>query len=705
MNPKYIDSNRFFNFLVSPFILALPIVIGIILILPEGFKKYEIKIVETGYVHKENSIEEYHDLDRDGFSERIVSFKNSLGFPAIKVLNNDGSTIDQWNFKGRFPEKKDHFYCGDMDNDGKKEIYAFTIKSDSLLLHAISPFTVNTIPFSNKLVSEIWKINDTVQLFVNYGTFKDLDGDGNNELIFAVKARFSLQPRGIYVYSLIKDSIYHTKPMGANIIDLIVEDINKDGKPEILCSSITLGNISDSLNIPFNDYSSWIMGFDKDLNFLFPPLEYNVYPSSAFMTILTIESKKLLAIYFKNRSKNDVSSRIALIDTKGKIIKQKSIMGKEPRIKDSNQLISLLHQNNSESLFLIGGSNALQFDNDLNTRKFINVDRLNRLLMTVDLNNDGLDELIFGGDNNRLIITQPGFKDPVIIQNDKNLFSEIPYSISIKKNGSKNPELFITSDNKTYQYTFIQNRFYFLKYPIWIGIYILILSIILLIRTIQRIQLQRKMEIENRLNALQLKTIKSQMDPHFMFNVLNSISTNILSEKKEIAYAYMIKFSSLLRSLFTNADNLVISLQKELEFVDNYLELEQIRFKDNLHYHIEVDSNVDQSVQIPRMLIQLFVENSIKHGLQNKDGTGKIIIQIGVRKAQTVITIQDNGIGRDASKKFKEGNGKGLVIIKDMIQLFEKLKGIIITFHYDDLSEIDGQIAGTKVDIMIPGKS
>ena len=698
---KPLNKTRVIDFLGSPFFMALPIALFIIYFLPDIFQKYEVEQTHSGQADKNNSFEEYHDLDGDGYSERLVLFKNTLGFPAVKILNNDGSIVDQWNFTGRYPEQPGYFHCGDMDNDGAKEVYLFTVESDSLMLSAIAPFTEKEILFKNKLISRIWKHNDTVQVHISFGTFYDLDGDGFKEMIFAVKAGFSLQPRGIYVYSFVSDTIYHSKLYGANISGLFVEDIDMDGKADIFCSYSTLGNIHDSLGIPYSDYSSWLMGFNEKLDLMFTPIEYDAYPSHACMAKIRTGNKNRIVVFFKNKSKSGLPSMIAIIDEKGEIIRKKSI-GKDGILNMHPTISAIIYKGIPAIMTKVDNNSIVLLDTLLQPVKTISNLATGRFLFKTDLNRDGNDELVFKVDNKNILITQIGFNYPVKIINDRDPFSKIPFCISIKKNGGNPPELFIKAENKVTFYTYNFNKRYYLKYPIRLGIYLIILSVILLIRHIQKIQLQQKMEIENRMNALQLKTIKSQMDPHFMFNVLNSISTSILNEQKENAYRYLVKFSGLLRSLFTNADELVVTLKEELAFVENYLELEKFRFKEKLSFEFEIDPKADQSIQLPRMLIQLFVENAIKHGLQHKEGKGRILIKAEQKNGQLIISIEDDGIGRKAAKQHQEGHGKGLKIIDEMIGLFEKLKGIHISYRYEDLFNENGQAVGTRVVIDVP---
>ena len=165
---KKITKSQWLDFISSPFVLALPIAMGIILLLPDIFQKYIITQTYSGKADKPNSIEEYRDLNNDGYSERVIAFPNELGLASIKLLHNDGSTIDQWNFPGKFPGVYNNFFCADLNNDSFMEIYVFTLQKDTLYLHAFNPFTGGDFIFLNKPVSVIDKFKDSLD--VNIGT-------------------------------------------------------------------------------------------------------------------------------------------------------------------------------------------------------------------------------------------------------------------------------------------------------------------------------------------------------------------------------------------------------------------------------------------------------------------------------------------------------------------------------------------------------
>ncbi|MCB2206653.1 MAG: histidine kinase [Bacteroidetes bacterium] len=697
-----IKKSKLFDILLSPYFLSLIITIPIILFLPDAFNKYEVKLTKSESVLKPNSIEEYYDLDFDGFSERVVAFPNAIGLASVQILNNDGGLIDQWNFKGEYPLIGGRFTCADLDADSLMEVYVISISNDTLYLHAFEPMNTGEIIFTNKFLSKIDLYENEIDVRIGWTEPQDIDGDRFDELIMNVHAGFSKQPRGIFVYDAQEDTINRTAPMAANINRIVCTDLNGDNKMEIFCGGSTLGNILDSLGIPYSDYSSWLFGLDHQLKLLFDPIEYDAYPS--FININEIKSgevKRIVALY-KNKTNSDHASILSLIDEKGNTIRKMNI--EEVGIDyNFHPTISTIEYEGKQCIMMTSDTNeTLLLDSSFQVVKTIPVFAMDRILETVDMNQDGKKEFIFRHMKNRIQITDNRLKNSVVIPIKLNSFFMNPWKASIKLNGTKLPELFIKSDHSVSFYTYHANPLYYLHYPIWLGIYLIILALIILIRHIQKIQLQRKMEIENRMNALQLKTIKSQMDPHFMFNALNSISNNILQNEKDIAYKYLIKFSSLLRSLFNKADDLTITIQEELNFVQNYLELEQFRFKGGFSYEIETEPNMDLSIQVPRMLFQLFVENAIKHGIRHrKDNEGQIVISLKMNAKSIIATIEDNGIGRKEAKSHKDGHGKGLKVIDEMIALYENIAGKKVKYQYIDKKDDFGAGSGTVVNIII----
>jgi len=319
----------------------------------------------------------------------------------------------------------------------------------------------------------------------------------------------------------------------------------------------------------------------------------------------------------------------------------------------------------------------------------------------VDIDEDGRYEYVFLSPENVMVIYDDNLSNPATFETGIQPFTTTWIEIGLKHNGFKQNEVFIKTDNFLYLYTYAPDNLYYLKYPIWILLYAFVVFILWLTQRIQKIQLKRKQIIEETINNLQMKTIKSQMDPHFMFNVLNGLANNVAMGKSKKAYDQILRFSLLLRSLMKLTDKLDISLGEELEFVNSYLELEKFRFKDDFEFEMLVDENINKTLRLPRMLIQLLVENSIKHGLRNKEGLKKVSIKIFSDNKNTIIIVEDNGVGRKEAMQKTRETGKGMKLIKDMIRLNRKLGGNEITIHYTDLYDENSAASGTRVELTL----
>ncbi len=220
-----------------------------------------------------------------------------------------------------------------------------------------------------------------------------------------------------------------------------------------------------------------------------------------------------------------------------------------------------------------------------------------------------------------------------------------------------------------------------------------------------------KLAQERELVFLKLENLRSQMNPHFIFNALNSIQEYIILNKKNLASDYLGKFADLIRTYLNHSNKGVISLQDEIDCLAMYLELEELRFEDKLNYTIQIDKEVDtEAISIPTMLIQPYVENALKHGLLHKKDNRKLHIILEASSENDTITcvIQDNGVGREKAlaiklKKDKMHKSFGTQATQDRLDLLnygkEKQIGVSIEDLLDKTSQ---QPTGTKVIITIP---
>ncbi|RRB06692.1 sensor histidine kinase [Larkinella rosea] len=224
----------------------------------------------------------------------------------------------------------------------------------------------------------------------------------------------------------------------------------------------------------------------------------------------------------------------------------------------------------------------------------------------------------------------------------------------------------------------------------------------------------KKREVEkNRLAQLiaelETRAIRAQMNPHFIFNCLNSIQECILADNTETAYRYLSKFSRLLRLVLEESARNFHALQHELDLIRLYLELESMRFDQPLHYSIDVDPGVEASnSQIPSLLLQPLVENAIWHGLIHQTGSRQLRLFIQQSDSQTLTClIEDNGVGRQraaglSAQKLVARTTRGLALVTERLQLLEPAGHGHGTLEIEDLVDADGQPAGTRVRVQLP---
>lgn len=218
-----------------------------------------------------------------------------------------------------------------------------------------------------------------------------------------------------------------------------------------------------------------------------------------------------------------------------------------------------------------------------------------------------------------------------------------------------------------------------------------------------------KAAIKQQVAELEAKAIRAQMNPHFIFNSLNAIQEAIVTEKVDAAYDYLSRFSKLLRMVLDNSDKNFIPLNSELETIRLYLSLEALRFSQSFSYSIELEQGLDKDdIYIPSLLLQPFVENAIWHGLSNKEGEKKLVLQFSEKNGYLECVIQDNGIGRKKSaeiKKSKLGSGrfesKGTKLALQRVGILNREEPGSASIETIDLYDATGEATGTKVLIKL----
>lgn len=207
-------------------------------------------------------------------------------------------------------------------------------------------------------------------------------------------------------------------------------------------------------------------------------------------------------------------------------------------------------------------------------------------------------------------------------------------------------------------------------------------------------------------NLLALKSLRSQMNPHFIFNALNSVNSFIATNDERTANKYLSDFSQLMRSVLENSEEDFIPLEKELELLRLYTKLEHFRFQDKFDYDISIDENVQiKDFQIPPMLLQPYIENAVWHGLRYKKDKGRLDIAINQKEKDIIeIVILDDGIGRKKSRALKTEHqqmqkSKGMSNIKKRVAILNDMYKDKVDVFIDDYQQSED--AGTKVVVTL----
>ncbi|WP_158027271.1 sensor histidine kinase [Labilibacter marinus] len=235
---------------------------------------------------------------------------------------------------------------------------------------------------------------------------------------------------------------------------------------------------------------------------------------------------------------------------------------------------------------------------------------------------------------------------------------------------------------------------------------LLIVGITIYYHTNKRIKRIRKdaeerQNLNHQLNEIRIRSLQGQMNPHFIFNALNSVQYFILVENVEEALTYLGNLAGVIRQNLNNLGEELIKLDDEVKFIKQYLELEKLRFKERLTF--EVNTKIQsEGLKVPPMLIQPFVENAIKHGLLHKDEVGKVQVDIIENDDTLTVIIEDNGIGRERAKEIatdnNQRNGKATDITKKRLNLLnQKFKTNNYTFKIEDVVGEYRKCEGTKV--------
>jgi LytS/YehU family sensor histidine kinase len=241
------------------------------------------------------------------------------------------------------------------------------------------------------------------------------------------------------------------------------------------------------------------------------------------------------------------------------------------------------------------------------------------------------------------------------------------------------------------------------------GIALILLLALLIVRQLhlkRKIAEEKQKTEEQKALQFRLKALSAQMNPHFIFNALNSIQHFISNNDIKSSKEYLAKFAKLMRKTLDNSVHDTIPLDQELEALTEYMELEKIRTSNQFDYKINIDPNLQsEQVEVPPLLFQPYVENAIWHGISHKmNSDGLIIVTLSQKEGKLSCTIEDNGIGIKKSQEKNAGKHKslGTSITQTRVDLLNSVEENQIAVKVTDRSELNAADEGTRIELSLP---
>jgi len=683
------------KFLISPWLLAIIPALAAMYFLPTVSSRYRLLVEDTG---KAGSNSVYYDLDSDTITE-VISTGKGIPYYHVLVRDNNSRIFDQWNLKDDFHSTISNIFFGNIDNDLYKEIFVFTHRNDSLFLNVNEFFEPDGIRSDRIYITKIGFVNNTVTSTVYPAGFYDVNGDGYSELYFSIVTGFGLEPRLIYYYDFVNKELKSSKLAGMMFHKPYFIDTDGDNKPEMFGIMNASGNYKTP--VPYTDRSTWLMVYNEKLIFEFPPVEFRGMSNNLEVQSYSDDSFSgyLLSHTTGSADTSVLKPGIMLYSLDGNKLKERSYSGFGINAIPS---LRVMNKNGGDRIYVFE-KKLIEINKDLD---IINIKESpfhsTYYSYTSDIDLNGEDEIILYSDSEEKIVVY-------------NAALKILAEAYLKANGwqlrfshcisaDQKPRLFMTSVENSYFLDLEKNDLYFFSFIAYPGIYLLLVLSISGINRINTRQVEQKERLNQRLLTLQLQGIKSQLDPHFTFNTLNSIAALIYLEEKQTAYDYLNKFTLLLRTMLNDAERIYRSLSEELEFVTIYLELEKMRFGERFNYKIEIGEGISQREEVPKLVLQTFAENAVKHGIMPCSDGGILRIIVIKESDYLKLTIEDNGIGREKSAGQSMSTGKGLKLTKEFYEILNQINKKPIIHNITDLHNEKGISIGTRVDVWVPLK-
>jgi hypothetical protein len=633
-----------------------------------------------------------YDFNHDGTSEYVKYKTGVLGQPAVVVYDYKREPLGQWDFQGEFANYWRFYAFGDYDINGSSEAYLLTLYNDTIFANFFEPFGSGekySIPVTP--VSERTGIDD---LWISLNKMTDFNKDGIMEAVVSVTAGYSLDPRGLFLLDLTNGTSQFFSHNYSTLSALSIMDIDGDKRDELFLLSGSRGNVDGKTREERSD--SWVSGLFIDPG-SDPGLKHlmSIYgPHSQFMTFPFVTGNDTLIGGLANMAVQR-DPVLYLWDRDLNLIDSVSLH--LPRYPEGWQFRGNFTDEKLRPVFSSPHGMTYGISDQGGFKYLGDIGKNSRIRACFDLDDDGQNEYITMNGETELIVFSRNFRHsaklriPRVDESLKQLrFSKFYF------NGI--PHLMVQNGHLTECYLFRPNWLFWGQYLFLALVIAFVFFIIFLANLQQKKQLQKRQKDKDEVTRLQFQAIANQINPHFSYNILNTIGYSVLNEDREKAYKLLVKYSQLTRNLIEGGIQPNRTLRQEMGFVENFLDLQKSRFEKEFKYYIDIDPSVNQEILVPRMIVLTFVENAIKHGLSLKEGEKLLKIQVFRKNGRITIIVEDNGNGRKASANHEyESAGQGLGILDRIIDIHRKIHKKPISYTIEDI-EGPGH-SGTRVII------
>lgn len=678
----------------SGWILGLIIALPIILTIPELFDKYKVNLVlQESPPQNVNYRIHFRDLNGNGIKQKVYVYRNDPGQLTFQYFDDNGAVLNRVSFPHKYTATCSHLLFGDANKNGIPEIYGFTLGSDSLFINWTE--LKNNLPGAiySHFIAKVGVFNNgSTNVSINRLGATDLDEDGRTEIVISVTSGYSRFPRMIVSMDPETGETKSTKDVGINPFNMTFWDMNNDKRLEILSGSSAGYNLADSINNEIIDNRPYLMAFKPDLTMLFPPVPFTSGNNNNINLFVISDPEEKVVVFQFNRSlPEEKVIGIYTLDFKGNL--KDSVF-----LPDYGKRFNYQVFHFDQKFWLYTGDKVLILNQDF---EILDVKSLAN--STFIFQNP-----VMRGGNPEFITTDHLMTKACIYTENFRHRVELRYSDekikTILMDIGKGPDYFMVQTNSNeYTYQFKRNGLFYLKYPIYLLIYLFSAGFVWGVQYLRERQLHEKFELKNQLKELEIKYLRMQMDPHFMFNAFTTMALMIKNGEKTEAFDSFMKFTRMLRSNFDFSNHLTRPLSEELQTVKDYLEINKLRFKERLNYEMKIAEDVPVNALIPKMIIQIHVENSLKHGLSQQEKPGFIRIEVTKNAGYLHFSVEDNGIGRKkAAALNKTSTKQGIKMLEALMERLNTQNKQPVSQSYTDLQDGNGNAEGTRVDILVP---